>query len=118
MAREAARPEPATEGEAERGAPQPSDDFLSSFSAEESIAELRELATSAGAQVVGEILQRRDKADPATLIGKGKLEEIAGAAASLNAEVVLFDHDLSPSQQRNIERELKLRVIEDRKSVV
>jgi GTPase len=73
---------------------------------------LRELATSAGAQVVGEELQRRDKPDPATLVGKGKLEEIAGAAAMLHADVVLFDHDLTPSQQRNIERELKLRVID------
>lgn len=94
-----------------KGAPK-SDDFISSFSAEESLAEFRELATSAGATVVGEIIQKRDKADPATLVGKGKLEEIAGAAASTDADVVLFDHDLTPSQQRNIERELKLRVID------
>ena len=66
----------------------------------------------AGAQVVGEILQKRDKADPASLVGKGKLEEIAGAAAATDADVVLFDHDLTPSQQRNIERELKMRVID------
>ncbi|HUR36341.1 MAG TPA: GTPase HflX [Terriglobales bacterium] len=88
------------------------EDSFSSFSAEESIAEFRELAASAGAIVVGEILQKRDKADPATLVGKGKLEEIAGAAAMSNADVVLFDHDLTPSQQRNIERELKMRVID------
>jgi GTPase len=69
------------------------------FSAEESLAELRTLATGAGAQVVGEFLQRRDKPDPATLIGKGKLEEIKGAAASASADLILFDHDLSPSQQ-------------------
>ena len=49
------------------------------FDADESLAELRALAESAGAQVVGEILQRRDRPDPATLIGAGKLEEIAGA---------------------------------------
>ncbi|MEO5936280.1 MAG: GTPase HflX [Terriglobales bacterium] len=85
---------------------------FSAYSAEESIAEFRELATSAGAQVVGEILQKRDKPDPATLVGKGKLEEIAGAAASTDANVILFDHDLTPSQQRNIERELKMRVID------
>jgi len=48
------------------------------FDAEESLAELRTLAESAGAKVVGEILQRRDRPDPATLIGAGKLEEIAG----------------------------------------
>jgi GTP-binding protein HflX len=62
--------------------------------------------------VVGEILQRRDRPDPATLIGKGKLEEIAGAAASVNADVLLFDHDLSPSQQRNIEKIIQRRVID------
>ena len=63
-------------------------------------------------EVVGEILQRRDRPDPATLIGAGKLEEIAGAAASVNADVLLFDHDLSPSQQRNIEKIIQRRVID------
>jgi GTPase len=82
------------------------------FSAEESLDELRTLATSAGATVVGEVLQRRDRPDPATLIGGGKLEEIAGAAASADADLILFDHDLSPSQQRNIERILHKRVID------
>jgi GTP-binding protein HflX len=82
------------------------------FDADESLAELRTLAESAGASVVGEILQRRDRIDPATLIGKGKLEEIAGAAASSNADVILFDHDLSPSQQRNIEKIVERRVID------
>jgi GTP-binding protein HflX len=82
------------------------------FDADESLAELRALAGSAGALVVGEILQRRDRPDPATLIGAGKLEEIAGAAASVNADVLLFDHDLSPSQQRNIEKIVQRRVID------
>jgi GTPase len=82
------------------------------FSAEESLDELRDLATSAGAQVVGEILQHRDKPDPATLIGKGKLQEIAGAAASVCADLLLFDHDLSASQQRNIEEVVNTRVID------
>lgn len=82
------------------------------FDAEESLAELNTLAGSAGAQVVGEILQRRDRPDPATLIGAGKLEEVAGAAASVNADVLLFDHDLSPSQQRNIEKIVHRRVID------
>jgi GTP-binding protein HflX len=82
------------------------------FDAEESLAELRTLAGSAGAKVVGEILQRRDRPDPATLIGAGKLEEIAGAAASVNADLLLFDHDLSASQQRNIEKVVHLRVID------
>ncbi len=82
------------------------------FDADESLAELRTLAESAGAEVVGELLQRRDRPDPATLVGTGKLEEIAGAAASVNADVVLFDHDLSPSQQRNIEKIVQRRVID------
>src|SRR5579871_6371612 len=82
------------------------------FDADESLAELRTLAESAGAKVGGAILQRRDRPDPATLIGAGKLEEIAGAAASVNADVLLFDHDLSPSQQRNIEKIIKVRVID------
>jgi GTP-binding protein HflX len=90
----------------------PQDDHLLGFSAEDSMAEFRELAASAGAEVVGEVLQRRDKLDPATLIGKGKLEEITGAVAGAEADLVLFDHDLSPSQQRNIERELHARVID------
>jgi GTPase len=73
---------------------------------------LRALAASAGAEIAGEFTQRRDRPDPATLIGKGKLEEIAGAAASVSADVILFDHDLSPSQQRNIERVVHTRVID------
>jgi GTP-binding protein HflX len=82
------------------------------FSSEESLDELRALATSAGAEIAGEFTQHRDRPDPATLIGKGKLEEIAGAAASVSADVILFDHDLSPSQQRNIERVVNTRVID------
>ena len=82
------------------------------FSAEESLEELRDLATSAGAEIAGEILQRRDRPDPATLIGRGKLEEIAGAAASVSADLLLFDHDLTASQQRNIENVVHARVID------
>jgi GTP-binding protein HflX len=82
------------------------------FSAEESLDELRDLAVSAGAEIVGEILQHRDRPDPATLIGRGKLEEIAGAAASASADLVLFDHDLTASQQRNIEDVVHARVID------
>ena len=82
------------------------------FSAEESLEELRSLAISAGAEIAGEFLQMRDKPDPATLVGKGKLEEIAGAAASARADLVLFDHDLTASQQRNIEAIVHTRVID------
>ena len=82
------------------------------FTAGESIEELRSLAASAGADVVGEFLQRRDRPDAATLVGKGKLEEIAGAAASVSADLLLFDHDLTASQQRNIENVVNIRVID------
>src|SRR5260370_8650228 len=82
------------------------------FSAEESLGELRDLAISAGAEIAGELLQHRDCPDPATLIGKGKLEEIAGAAASVSADLLLFDHDLTASQQRNIEKLVNARVID------
>ncbi|HVP51135.1 MAG TPA: GTPase HflX [Terriglobales bacterium] len=84
----------------------------SDFSADESMAELHELAISAGADVVGEFIQSRERPDPATLIGRGKLEEIAGAAASARADLVIFDHDLSPSQQRNVEDAVSVRVID------
>jgi GTPase len=87
-------------------------DLISDFTSKDSLDELRTLASSAGAQIAGEFTQRKDRPDPATLIGKGKLEEIAGAAASVSADVILFDHDLSPSQQRNIERVVNTRVID------
>ncbi len=82
------------------------------FSAEESLAELRDLAISAGAEIAGEVLQHRDRPDPATLIGRGKLEEIVGAAASVSADLLLFDHDLTASQQRNVENVVQARVID------
>src|SRR5271167_2335738 len=83
-----------------------------SFSAEESMAELRELALSAGAVIAGEFHQRRQRPDSATLIGKGKVEELNGAVASVAPDLVIFDHELTPSQQRNLERELHIRVID------
>jgi len=92
--------------------PADSPDFSSDFTSEDSLDELRALATSAGAEIAGEFTQHRDRPDPATLIGKGKLEEIAGASASVSADVILFDHDLSPSQQRNIENVVHTRVID------
>ena len=80
--------------------------------AEESLAEFRELLLSAGGQVAAELLQRRPQPDPATLIGSGKVEEIAGVAASTNADLVLFDHDLSATQLRNLETALPCRVLD------
>ncbi len=88
------------------------DDHAIPFDAAESLSELSELTESAGAQIVGQVLQNRDRPDPATLIGKGKLEEISGAARMSNADVVIFDHDLSPSQLRNLEREIDCRVLD------
>jgi GTPase len=97
---------------AARAAVEVNEAAASRFGADESLAELRELTLSAGAEIAGEVLQRRDKPDPATLIGKGKVDEIAGAAASTNADVVIFDHELSPSQLRNLEREIDARIID------
>jgi len=80
--------------------------------AEESLAEFRELVASAGGVVAAEIVQRRARPDPATLIGSGKVEEIAGIAASVDADLVLFDHDLTPTQLRNLEAVLPCRVLD------
>jgi len=82
------------------------------FSADDSMAELRELSESAGAVVAGEVLQRRSRPDPATLIGSGKVEELKGALAAAESELAIFDHELTPSQQRNLERALDVRVID------
>ena len=75
-------------------------------------AEFRELVLSAGAVVAADLVQHRPKADPATLIGSGKVEELSGVAASSQADVVIFDHDLSPTQLRNLENALPCRVID------
>ncbi len=77
-----------------------------------SLAEFEELARSAGAEVAATLIQRRPRPDPATLVGGGKLEEIEGVIASTGADLVLFDHDLSPSQLRNLEAKLPCRVID------
>jgi GTP-binding protein HflX len=104
-------------GSAPETAPSPSDlSALSSVSpglnAEESLAEFRELLLSAGGQVAAELIQRRPRPDPATLIGSGKVEEIAAVVASTNADLVVFDHDLSPTQLRNLEAALPCRVLD------
>ncbi len=85
---------------------------LTELDSEESLAEFRELVASAGGVVAAEIMQRRTKPDPATLIGSGKVEEIAGIAASVEADLVLFDHDLTPTQLRNLEAALPCRVLD------
>ena len=62
--------------------------------------------------MAAEIIQRRPRPDPATLIGSGKVEEIAAVVASTNADLVVFDHDLSPTQLRNLEAALPCRVLD------
>jgi GTPase len=84
----------------------------------ESLAELGELARSAGADVAGSVLQMRDAPDPATLVGRGKLEEIEIEARMHNAPLVIFDANLTPTQQRNIERTLADRRVIDRTQLI
>jgi len=71
---------------------------------ESSLEELGLLARSAGATVVGSLVQERRRRDPATLIGRGKVEDVARASEEHGADVILFDEELSPAQQRNLEK--------------
>ena len=82
------------------------------FDAEASIAELAELAQTANAQVVGEMIQRKISYDPATCMGAGRLEELREQLDALEAELVIFDHELTGVQVRNIENILDVRVID------
>ena len=84
----------------------------SASSSVESLRELRELAATAGAAVVDVLVQQRDSPVAATLIGPGKLEELKHQALATDAGVVIFDHDLTPTQQRNLEKHLDLKVID------
>lgn len=85
---------------------------LSQDEMEDSLEELRSLAETAGAEVVGIVSQRRERPDPATLVGRGKLEEIAALIEEREADLVIFDQDLSPSQQRNLENRLGIKVLD------
>jgi GTP-binding protein HflX len=78
----------------------------------ESLLELVELARSAGAEVAGTVFQVRESADPATLVGRGKLDEIRAEATAHKAPLIIFDSNLSPVQQRNIEAATERRVID------
>jgi GTPase len=78
----------------------------------ESLNELVTLAASAGAEVVDRLVQRRERAHAATLIGSGKVEELRAVVASSSADVIIFDNDLTPTQQRNLERELDVKIID------
>lgn len=78
----------------------------------DSMLELKELAESAGADVAGELLQVRESLDPATLVGRGKLQEIRAEAESRHVPLVIVDHDLTPVQLRNMEKGTGRRVID------
>ncbi|MGV6815075.1 MAG: GTPase HflX [Phycisphaerales bacterium] len=79
--------------------------------------ELRELATQAGAVVVGEIEQRKDRPEPGTYLGKGKVEELRDLCEATNATSIIFDHDLSPKQISNIQ-EITDRKVLDRSELI
>jgi GTP-binding protein HflX len=78
----------------------------------EDLEEFEQLARSAGAYPVATITGRRERPDPRYFVGSGKAQEIASAARAENAELILFDHPLSPSQQRNLERLSGVRVLD------
>ena len=80
--------------------------------AEDSMAELRELALSAGVAVVDEIIQRRPAIDPRTVMGKGKLDELLIRAMQIGADAVIFDRELQPAQVRSISDATDLKVID------
>ena len=84
---------------------------------EDPLGELRGLAETAGATVVGELSQRREQPDPATYLGKGKVLELKNLAHAADADVIFFDNDLSPGQTRSLEKVLGIKVL-DRTEVI
>src|SRR2546427_10336522 len=74
--------------------------------------ELRELATSAGARIIDEVIQHRDRPDPATFIGKGKVAELHEEVVVEGVDVVIFDDELSPGQAKNLEEALDTKVVD------
>ena len=82
------------------------------FTAEESLEELKALAASAGARVEETLLQTRQAPNAATLIGSGKLDELRSSVDFHEADLVLFDSDLTPTQQRNLERALHCKILD------
>src|SRR5262245_4484985 len=76
------------------------------------LEELRGLAATAGAIVVGGLCQRRDKINPASYIGKGKLPELQEQVQATDTDVIIFDNDLSPGQVRNLEKATKIKVLD------
>lgn len=82
------------------------------FDVDSSLSELTELADTAGADVVGILTQKRDALDKATAIGSGRLEELAQVAQAQEVDLVIFDCELSATQQRNLEDALPCRVVD------
>ena len=82
------------------------------FDCEESLSELAELAKTAGAEVQAKVTQKREKPDAATYIGRGRLEEIKDFCRDNETDLLIFDTELTPSQQRNIEDITGIRVID------
>ncbi len=80
--------------------------------ADNSLAELRALAETAGSEVLEGLIQRRDKPDPSTYIGAGKLEDLRAVVRSTGADTVICDGELSPSQLRTLEDKLKVKVVD------
>ena len=80
--------------------------------ADNSLAELRALAETAGSEVLEGLIQRRDKPDPSTYIGAGKLEDLRALVRSSGADTVICDGELSPSQLRTLEDKLKVKVVD------
>ncbi|WP_018508601.1 GTPase HflX [Thiobacillus thioparus] len=78
----------------------------------ESVAELRLLAAGAGLEILGEVQGKRSRPDAALFVGSGKADEIAALVAATEADVVIFNHELSPAQERNLERRVHCRVID------
>ena len=79
---------------------------------EEELAELRELARTAGVAPIGQVVQHRPRPDPRSYVGKGKLEELKGAYGEAGAEVLIVDDELQPTQQRALEDALSARVVD------
>ncbi len=86
--------------------------FPKGVDGESELAELRELARTAGVVTIGEVVQHRARPDIKTFVGKGKLTELKEAYESANAEVLLVDEELSPTQQRSLENALEARVVD------
>src|SRR5438034_8199399 len=80
--------------------------------AERSLDELAGLAEAAGAEVVLRVLQERPKPDPSTYLGAGKIQMLAAACAETNADVVMFDNELTPAQLRHIEHDVGRKIID------